>query len=99
MMVTLDATWLSVPMRDSLSETYLRPAPDLNGRLRRRPAMLAGPPADPPIHRQQPKHGRIELRGGRTIAVVHIDAEIPWRIDRADSEHWVGICNPLGLTV
>ena len=33
------------------------------------------------------------------MAVVHIEAEIPWRIDRADGEHWVGICDPLGLTV
>lgn len=33
------------------------------------------------------------------MAVMHIDAEIPWRIDRADGERWVGICDPLGLTV
>lgn len=33
------------------------------------------------------------------MAVMHIEAEIPWRIDRADSELWVGICDPLGLTV
>ena len=33
------------------------------------------------------------------MAVMHIEAEIPWRIDRADRERWVGICDPLGLTV
>ena len=33
------------------------------------------------------------------MAIMHIDAEIPWRIGRADREHWVGICDPLGLTV
>ncbi len=33
------------------------------------------------------------------MAVMHIETEIPWRIDRADGEHWVGICDPLGLTV
>ncbi len=33
------------------------------------------------------------------MAVVHIEAEIPWRIGRADEEHWIGICDPLGLTV
>lgn len=33
------------------------------------------------------------------MSVVHIEAEIPWRIDRADAEHWVGICDPLDLTV
>ena len=33
------------------------------------------------------------------MAVVHIETEIPWRIDRADGEHWVGVCDPLGLTV
>ncbi len=30
---------------------------------------------------------------------MRIEAEIPWRIDRADGEHCVGICDPLGLTV
>ena len=34
-----------------------------------------------------------------SMAVVHIEAEIPWRIGRADGEHWVGICDPLELTV
>ena len=33
------------------------------------------------------------------MAVVHIDAEIPWRISRADDDHWVGICDALALTV
>ena len=33
------------------------------------------------------------------MAVVHIEAEIPWRIRRADGDHWVGICDPLSLTV
>ena len=33
------------------------------------------------------------------MAVVRIEAEIPWRIDRADGEHWGGICDPLRLTV
>lgn len=32
------------------------------------------------------------------MAVVHIDAEIPWRV-RSDGGHWVGICDPLDLTV
>ena len=33
------------------------------------------------------------------MAVVHIEAEVPWRIGRADGERWVGICDPLKLTV
>ena len=33
------------------------------------------------------------------MAVVHIEAEIPWRIGRADGEHRVGMCGPLELTV
>ena len=33
------------------------------------------------------------------MVVMHIEAEIPWRIDRADRERWVGISDPLGLTV
>ena len=33
------------------------------------------------------------------MAVVHIDAEIPWRIDRGNGDRWVAICDPLELTV
>ena len=32
------------------------------------------------------------------MAVMHIEAEIPWRIDRADRERWIWICDPLDLT-
>ena len=31
------------------------------------------------------------------MVAVHIDAQIPWQIGRADDEHWVGTCNPLRL--
>ena len=33
------------------------------------------------------------------MAVMRIDTQIPWRIDRAEGERWVGICDPLDLTV
>ena len=33
------------------------------------------------------------------MAVMRIDAQIPWRIDRAEGERWVGTCDPLDLTV
>ena len=33
------------------------------------------------------------------MAVMRIDAQIPWQIDRAEGERWVGICDPLDLTV
>ena len=33
------------------------------------------------------------------MAIAHIEAEIPWRICGAEGERWVGICDPLALTV
>ena len=33
------------------------------------------------------------------MAVVHIEAEIPWSIGRAGGEHWVAVCDSLELTV
>ena len=33
------------------------------------------------------------------MPVVHVNAEIPCRVSRADADHWVGICDALNLTV
>ncbi len=33
------------------------------------------------------------------MAVVRIDAKITWQVGRAEQDLWVGICDPLGLTV
>ena len=33
------------------------------------------------------------------MTVMRIDAQIPWQIDRAEGKRWVGICDPLDLTV
>ena len=33
------------------------------------------------------------------MPVVHVNAEIRWRVSRAGGDHWVGICDALALTV
>ncbi len=46
-----------------------------------------------------PSKGRFRLRGVATMRVVRINAQLQWTIRQGSGGAWVGICDPLKLTV